>query len=79
MLIQHVSRKIIGALDPLSSNTHTPWNRTIHTVIEVHGAVVSVKGLLCLESSRPRAIRGLASKSAGGANMRTTIGVVRTR
>lgn len=76
MLIQHVSSKIVHPLDPIGSNTRAPFNRTIHTVAEVHCAVVPVKGLLRLESSMPRTIGRLASKSAGGANVRTAVGVV---
>ena len=78
MLVQYVGRKIICPLDPMSSNVLTPFNWTIHTVAEVHGAVVPVEGLLCLEGSRPRAIRGLTGKFAWGASMRATVGVVST-
>ena len=76
MLIPHVSSKIIGALDPLSSDTHTPFNWTIHTIVVVLCTVVLVEGLLSLEGSRPRAIRGLASKSSWGTSMRATMGVM---
>ena len=72
MLIQHVSSEIVCPLNPLSSDTHTPFNWTIYTVIEVHSTVVSVESLFCLEGSRPRAIRGLASKSTWSASMRAT-------
>ena len=78
MLVPHVGSKIISPLDPLSSNTHAPFNWTIYTVVVVHGVVVPVEGLLRLEGSRPRAIRVLAGKSAWGASMRTTTDVVDT-
>jgi len=78
MLVPHVSSKIICQLDPPSSDAQTPINWTIHTVAEVHCAVVPVEGLLCLEGSRPRAIRRLAGKSAWGASMRATVVVVGT-
>jgi len=76
MLIQHMSSKVIRPLNPVGSNAPTSFNRTIHTVAEVHCSVVPVEGLLCLEGSIPRAIRGLASKSAWGASMRATVGVI---
>ena len=76
MLIPHVSSEIIHPLDPLSSDTHTPFNWTIHTIIVVLCAVVLVESLLCLEGSRPRAIGGLASKSSWGASMRATVRVM---
>ena len=76
MLVQHVSRKVVCPLDSMSSDTYTPLNWTIHTVIEVHGMVVPVKSLLGLEGSRPRAIRGLTSKAARGASMGTAAGVM---
>ena len=76
MLIEHVSRKNVHPLDPIDSNTCAPFNRTIHTVAEVHCLIVPVKGLLRLESSMPRAIRSLASKSARGTSMRATAGVM---
>ena len=78
MLIQHVSSKVVYPRDPLSSNPWTPFNWTIHMVIAVLCAVVPVEGLLCLESSRPGAIRRLASKSTRSAGMRTTVGVAGT-
>ena len=78
MLIQHVSSEIVCPLDPLSSDTHTPFNWTIHPIIIVLCTVVLVEGLLCLEGSRPRAIRGLASESTWRASMRATRGVVGT-
>ena len=76
VLVPHVSRKIIRPLNPIGSNTPAPFNRTIHTVAKVHCAVVPVEGLPCLEGSMPRAIRGVASKYAWGANMRATVGVI---
>ena len=78
MLVPHLSSKIISPLDPLSSDARALFNWTIHTVIEVHGLVVPVEGLLRLESSSPGAIRGFAGKSARGASMRTTTGVMGT-
>ena len=72
MLVPHVGGEIICALDPLSSDAHAPFNRTIHTVAEVHGAVVPVESLLRLEGSCPGAIRGFARKFPSGASMRTT-------
>ena len=77
MLIPHVSRKIIHPLNPVGSNAPTSFNRTIHTVAKMHCSVVPVEGLPCLEGSMPRTIRGLASKSDGGAHVRTTVGVIR--
>jgi len=79
MLVPHVSSKIIRPLDPVSSDAHTPFNRTIDTVIVVHCAVVPVEGLLCLEGSRPRAIRRLTGKFAWGTSMRATAAVMSTR
>ena len=76
MLIQHVSSEIICPLDPLSSDTHTPFNWTIYTIIVVLCTVVLVEGLLCLKGFRPRAIRGLASKSSWGASMRAAVRVM---
>ena len=75
MLVQHVSSKVIGPLDTLSSDSHTPMNWTIHTVAVMHCSVVPVIGLLCLEASCPRTIRSLAGKFAWGASMRATVGV----
>ena len=74
VLVQHVSSKIICPLDSLSSDPHTPFNWTIHTVIIMHCMVVPVEGLLCLEGSMPGAIQDLAGKSARGASMRATKG-----
>lgn len=62
VLVPHVRSKIIRPLDPMSSNTHTPFNLTIHTVIVVHCAVMPVQGLLCLKGFSPRTIRDLAGK-----------------
>ena len=62
MLIQHVSSKVIRPLNPVGSNSPAFFNWTIHTITQVHCAVVPVKGLLRLEGSMPGAIRGLASK-----------------
>ena len=76
MLIQHVSRKIVHPLDPVGCIAPTPFNRAIHTVAEVHCSVVPVESLLCLKSSMPRAIRGLASKFAWSASMRATVRVM---
>ena len=76
VLVPHVSRKIICPFNPIGSNTPTPFNRTIHTVTKVDCSVVPVEGLPCLEFFMPRAIRSLASKSAGGASVRTTVGVI---
>ena len=73
MLVHHMSSKIVGALDSLSSDTHTPFNWTIDTVIVVLCAVVSVECLPGLENSRPRTIRGLAGNSALSASMRATV------
>ena len=78
MLVQHMSSKIISPLDSLSSDTHTPFNRTVHTVAIMHRAVMPTEALLCLEGSRPRTIRGLTGKSPGGASMRATMGVAGT-
>ena len=49
--VPHVSSKIIRPLDSPSPNSCAPFNRTIHTVVEMHCAIVSVEGLLCLEDS----------------------------
>ena len=76
MLIQHMSSEIVHPYDPLSSDTQAPFNWTIHTIIVVLCAVVLVESLFCLEGSRPRAIRGLASKSSRGASMRATVRVM---
>jgi len=76
--VPHVSSKIISPLNPLMSNAGTPFNWTIHTVAEVHGVIVPVQGLLRLKGSMPRAISGVASKSAWGASMRATKGVMDT-
>jgi len=76
VLVPHVSSEIIRTLDSFSSNTYTPFNRTIHTVIVVLCSVVPVERLLCLKGSRPGAIRGLAGKSSLGAGMRATVGVM---
>jgi len=76
VLVPHVSSKIISALDPLSSDAHAPFKGTIHTVIVVLCTVVPVQGLLGLEGSIPRAIRGLAGKSARAASVRATKGVM---
>ena len=78
MLVQHVSSEIICPLDPMSSNTYTPFNWAIDTVIVVLCTVVPVKSLLCLEDSRPGTIRSLAGKSAWGASMRATVRVIGT-
>jgi len=72
VLFPYVSRKIICALDPLSPDTHAPFNWTIYTVIVVHGEVVPVEGLLRLKGSSPRAIQGFVGKFARGAGMRST-------
>ena len=77
MLIQHVSSKIVCPLDSMSSDTYTPFNWTIHAVIEVHGTVVSVESLLRLKDSRPRAVWGLTGKSAWGASMRPAARVMK--
>ena len=78
MLVPHMGSKIICPLDSLSSDTHTPFNWAIHTVAIMHCAVMPIEGLLCLEGSRPRTIRGLTAKSAGGTSMRATVGVAGT-
>jgi len=67
-----VGSKIISPLDPLSTNTHASFNRTIYTVIVVHGVVVPVEGLSRLKGSWPKAIWGFAGKSAWGTSMRAT-------
>ncbi|KAG0637868.1 hypothetical protein HOY80DRAFT_1050023 [Tuber brumale] len=74
-----VGRKIIGPLDPPSSDVRAPTNWTIHTVIEVHCAVVPVEGLFCLEGSGPGAIRGLADGPTRRASMRAAAGVVQEK
>jgi len=76
VLVPHISSKIICPFDALSSNAQAPFNWAIHTVTEVHCAVVSVEGLPCLEGSSPRAIRGLTGKSARCASMRATVGIM---
>ncbi|KAG0123899.1 hypothetical protein HOY82DRAFT_574276 [Tuber indicum] len=70
MLVQQVSGKIIRPLDSTISNTSTSLNWAIHMVTMVLCEVVSVEGLLCLETSTPGAIWGFASKSTRGASMR---------
>ena len=77
MLVQHMSSKVVCPLDSMSSDTHTPFNWTIHTVIEVHGTVVPVESLLRLKGSRPRAVWGLTGKSAWRTSMRATAGVMK--
>jgi len=76
VLVPHVSSKIISPLDPLRSDPHTPFNRSIHAAVVMLCAVVPVKRLLRLEGSSPRTIRGFTGKSASGAGMRATMGVV---
>ena len=76
MLIPHVSSKIICSLNPICSNAPTIFNWAIHTVAEVNCSVVPVEGLLCLEGSGPRTIRGFASKFPWGAGMRATVEVM---
>ena len=78
VFVPHVSCEVIGPFDSLSSDADTPFNRTIHTVIVVFCMVVSVQGLLCLEDSKPGAIRGVAGKSAWSAGMGPTAGVTGT-
>ncbi|KAG0137691.1 hypothetical protein HOY82DRAFT_547299 [Tuber indicum] len=74
MLVQQVSRNIIRPLDPTISNMSTSLNWAIHMVTMVLCEVVSVEGLLCLETSTPGAIWGLAGKSTSGASMRAATG-----
>ena len=76
VFVQQVSRKIIRPLDPPSADVHASFNWTINTVIEVFCTVVSVEGLLRLEGSRPGAARGFTGKSARGAGVWATVGVV---
>jgi len=78
VLVPHMSGKIICTLDPMGSNTHTPFNRTIHTVIVVLCSVVPVERLLCPKGSWPRAIRGFTGKSAWGTCMRAAAEVMDT-
>jgi len=74
MLAQQVSGKIISPLYPTTSDIQAPFNWAIHTVVEVLSLVVSVEGLLGLESAGPKAIGCLAGKLASSAGMRAAVG-----
>ena len=74
VLVQQVSNQVIRPLDPPISDIYTIFDWAIHAVIEVHCAVVSIKGLFCFEGSSPGAIRGLAGKPTWGAGMGATRG-----
>ena len=78
MLVPHVGSEIVRPLDPVSSDVHAPFNRTIDTVIVVHCPVVPGEGLLCFEGSRPRATRSLTGKFTRGTSMRATAAVMST-
>lgn len=75
MLVPNMSSKIVSPLDSPCSDSHTPFNWTIDTVIVVLCAVVSVECLLRLENSRPGTIRGFTGNSAFGASIIATVGV----